>query len=459
MQLESPVLLNAESEAMRAYVGDTAVEIDCTLDAEGGGEDDSNVLREALVRIQRETETAVRGGCVHVILSDRNIGPGRAPVPMILATGAVNTHLMRQHLRTFTSLNVHSGECMDVHYFAVLIGVGATTVNAYLAEESVADRHRRGLYGGVDLETCLSRFKKAVDDGLLKIMSKMGISIVSSYRGGYNFEAVGLSRALVAEFFPGMPSRISGIGLPGIQHKVLEMHGAAWTEDVVALPVGGYYRYRHGGEVHAFEARQIHTCRRRWARTRSAPFKRYTGAVRKMPPIHLRDLWDFDPSRAPASIDDVESNTDIRKRFVTGAMSHGALSREAHETLAIAMNQIGAQSDCGEGGESSERYKPRPNGDNANSTIKQIASGRFGVHAEYLNNCREIEIKMAQGSKPGEGGQLPGFKVSAEIAHLRHSTPGVMLISPPPHHDIYSIEDLAQLIYDLKQVNPDARCA
>ncbi|MFQ5619204.1 MAG: glutamate synthase large subunit [Rhodospirillales bacterium] len=457
MQLESPVLLNAEFEAMRAYLGDTAVEIDCTFDAVGGRESDSNVLREAVVRIQQETETAVRGGCVHVILSDRNTGPGRAPVPMILATGAVNTHLVRQHLRTFTSLNVHSGECMDVHYFAVLIGVGATTVNAYLAEESLADRHRRGLFGAVDPETCLSRFKKAVDDGLLKIMSKMGISIISSYRGGYNFEAVGLSRALVAEFFPGMPSRISGIGLPGIQHKVLEMHAAAWTEDVVTLPVGGFYRYRHGGELHAFEARQIHTLQTAVGTDSFRTFKRYTEAVRDMPPIHLRDLWDFDPGRAPVSIDDVESTTDIRKRFVTGAMSHGALSREAHETLAIAMNQIGAQSDCGEGGESSERFKPRANGDNANSTIKQIASGRFGVTAEYLNNCREIEIKMAQGSKPGEGGQLPGFKVSEEIAHLRHSTPGVMLISPPPHHDIYSIEDLAQLIYDLKQVNPDAR--
>ncbi len=457
LQLESPVLLNAAFEAMRAYMGDTAVEIDCTFDAAGAGEADSNALREALVRIQQETETAVRGGCVHVILSDRNMGPGRVPVPMILATGAVNTHLVRQHLRTFTSLNVHSGECMDVHYFAVLIGIGATTVNAYLAEDSIADRHRRALFGAVDLETCLSRFKTAVDDGLLKIMSKMGISIISSYRGGYNFEAVGLSRALVAEFFPGMPSRISGIGLPGIQHKVLEIHETAWAEDVITLPVGGFYRYRHGGEVHAFEARQIHTLQTAVGTDSFRTFKRYTEAVRNMPPIHLRDLWDFDPSRAPASIDDVESTTDIRKRFVTGAMSHGALSREAHETLAIAMNQIGAQSDCGEGGESPERYKPRPNGDNANSTIKQIASGRFGVTAEYLNNCREIEIKMAQGSKPGEGGQLPGFKVSAEIAHLRHSTPGVMLISPPPHHDIYSIEDLAQLIYDLKQINPDAR--
>ena len=406
MQLESPVLLNAEFEGMRAYLGDTAVEIDCTLDAVGGGEADSNVLREALVRIQQETETAVRGGCVHVILSDRNIGPGRAPVPMILATGAVNTHLVRQHLRTFTSLNVHSGECMDVHYFAVLIGVGATTVNAYLAEESLADRHRRGLFGTVDLETCLSRFKKAIDDGLLKIMSKMGISIISSYRGGYNFEAVGLSRALVAEFFPGMPSRISGIGLPGIQHKVLEMHALAWTEDVVTLPVGGFYRYRHGGELHAFEARQIHTLQTAVGTDSFRTFKRYTEAVHKMPPIHLRDLWDFDPSRAPASIDDVESTTDIRKRFVTGAMSHGALSREAHETLAIAMNRIGAQSDSGEGGEAAERFKTRANGDNANSSIKQIASGRFGVTAEYLTTAARSRSRWPRVPSPAKAARF-----------------------------------------------------
>ena len=455
LQLDSPVLLNAEFAAMRAYVDDTAIEVDCTFEPRPNS--DASALREALIRIQKESEDAIRGGCVHIVLSDKNIGPARAPIPMILATGAVHIHLVRQHLRTFTSLNVRCGECLDVHYFAVLVGVGATTVNAYLAEETIAERQRRGLFGDKTLEECLRRYKTAVGDGLLKIMSKMGISVISSYRGGYTFEAVGLSRALVAEFFPGMPSRISGIGLAGIERQVVETHAAAFDTDVVPLPVGGFYRSRRDGELHAFEGQQIHMLQSAVASDSFATYKRYSQAVGNMPPIHLRDLWDFEPDSERVSIDEVQSITEIRKRFVTGAMSHGALSREAHETLAIAMNRIGAQSDCGEGGESAERFKTRANGDNANSSIKQIASARFGVTAEYLNNCREIEIKIAQGSKPGEGGQLPGFKVSAEIAAQRHSTPGVTLISPPPHHDIYSIEDLAQLIYDLKQINPDAR--
>ena len=453
LQLQSPVVLNAEFEALREHLGETAVEIDCTVPVAGG----ANALREALSRIQREVEHGVRGGCVHVTLSDLAVGPDRASVPLILATGAVHTHLTRQGLRTFTSLNVRSSECLDVHGFAVLVGVGATTVNAYLAEETIVARYRRGLFGDTPLEATLALYRQAVDDGLLKIMSKMGIGVISSYRGGYNFEALGLSRALVAEFLPGMPSRLSGIGLQGIQHKILELHEVAWDEDVVTLPAGGFYRYRSGSEPHAFEGLQIHMLQAAVGSDSYATFRKYAEAVRAMPPIHLRDLWDFESPGTPVSIDDVESITEIRKRFVTGAMSHGALSKEAHETLAIAMNRIGAQSDCGEGGESAERFRPRANGDNANSSIKQIASGRFGVTTEYLNNCREIEIKVAQGAKPGEGGQLMGIKVSGEIAALRHSTPGVTLISPPPHHDIYSIEDLAQLIYDLKQVNPEAR--
>ena len=453
LQLDSPVLSNAEFDAMCAFMGETATTVDATFDAAGG----EHALRDGLSRIQQEAEDAVRGGCVHVVLSDRAVGPDRAPVPMILATGAVHSHLVRQQLRTFTSLNVSSGECLDVHYFAVLIGAGATTVNAYLAQEAIADRHRRGLFGDLDLAECIRRHRQAVDQGLLKIISKMGISVISSYRGGYNFEAVGLSRSLVAEFFPGMPSRISGIGLPGIQHKVLEAHARAFRTDVATLPIGGFYRYRRGGETHGWEGTLIHTLQAAVATDSYSTYKRYAEQVGDLPPTNLRDLLDFTPRETPVSIEEVESITEIRKRFVTGAMSHGALSKEAHETLAIAMNRIGAQSDCGEGGEAAERFKPRPNGDNANSSIKQIASGRFGVTAEYLNNCREIEIKVAQGAKPGEGGQLPGFKVTAEIAGLRLSTPGVSLISPPPHHDIYSIEDLAQLIYDLKQINPTAR--
>ncbi|HSR70989.1 MAG TPA: glutamate synthase large subunit, partial [Kiloniellales bacterium] len=386
--------------------------------------------------------------------------------PMILATGAVHSHLMRQDLRTFTSLNVRCGECLDVHYFAVLIGVGATTVNAYLAQESIADRHRRGLFGDLGLEDCIRRYRTAVDDGLLKIMSKMGISVLSSYRGGYNFEAVGLSRTLVDEYFSGMPSRISGIGLTGIQQKALALHERAWAEDYVALPVGGFYRYRRGGEYHAWEAGLIHTIQQAVASDSYSTYKKFSQATVKVTadgthagaPATLRDLLDFKTTGvAPVPIEEVESITEIRKRFVTPGMSLGALSPEAHGTLNIAMNRIGAKSDSGEGGEDPERFRPRPNGDNENSAIKQIASGRFGVTADYLNNCREIEIKIAQGAKPGEGGQLPGFKVTETIAKLRHSTPGVMLISPPPHHDIYSIEDLAQLIYDLKQINPEAR--
>ena len=453
LQLDSPVLSNAEFAAMRAYMGDTAVEIDATFDPAAR----ETALRDGIRRIQREGEDAVRGGCTHVILSDKAMSAARAAIPMILATGAVHSHLVRQQLRTFTSLNVRSGECLDVHYFAVLIGVGATSVNAYLAQETIADRHRRGLFPGLSLAEAIARYKKAADDGLLKIMSKMGIAVISSYRGAYNFEAVGLSRTLVAEFFPGMNSRISGIGLAGIQVKVLESHARAFASDVVALPVGGFYRYRRGGELHAFEGNLVHTLQSAVAGDSYATYKRYAEGVRKMPPLNLRDLLDFRPRHAAISPDEVESITEIRKRLVAPGISLGALGPEAHETLSIAMNRIGAKSDSGEGGEDPARYKPRRNGDNAASAIKQVASGRFGVTAEYLNNCRELEIKIAQGAKPGEGGQLPGFKVNGMIAKLRHSTPGVTLVSPPPHHDIYSIEDLAQLIYDLKQINPDAK--
>ncbi len=453
LQLDSPVLSTAEFDAMRAYMGASACVVDCSFAAADG----EAGLRAAIERIRREAEEGVREGCTHVILTDEAFGDERVPIPMILATGAVHTHLVRQSLRTFTSLNVRAAECMDVHYFAVLIGVGATTVNAYLAQESIADRHRRGLFGDVSLKDCVGRFKKAVDKGLLKIMSKLGISVISSYRGGYNFEAIGLSRALVAEFFPGMPSRISGIGLPGIAHKILELHAAAWQGDVIALPVGGLYRVRRSGETHAFEGEMVHMLQTAVATDSYTLYRKYADAVHSQPPVALRDLLDFrSEKRVAIPVDDVESITEIRKRLLAPGISLGALSPEAHETLSIAMNRIGARSDSGEGGEDPARATPRPNGDNASSAIKQIASGRFGVTAEYLNNCREIEIKIAQGAKPGEGGQLPGPKVTELIAKLRHATPGVMLISPPPHHDIYSIEDLAQLIYDLKQINTEA---
>src|SRR5215813_2671623 len=326
LQLESPVLLTAEFQAMRAYMGATAVDIDCTFDPKGG----DNALRDAIARIRREAEDAVRGGAVHVVLSDDRLSASRAAIPMILATGAVHTHLLRQQLRTFTSLNVRSGGCFDVHHAAVLIGVGATTVNAYVAEASIADRHRRGLFGSRSLEDCLKRYREALDQGLLKIMSKMGISVISSYRGGGFFESLGLSRTLVAEYFPDMPSRISGIGMTGIQRRVLELHRRAWSEDFAPLPVGGFYRFRRGGEAHAWEAGLIHMLQSAVATESYQTFKRYSEAMEKRPPIAIRDLLAFDSVAEPISIDEVESITEIRKRVVTPGMSLGALSPGAH---------------------------------------------------------------------------------------------------------------------------------
>jgi glutamate synthase (NADPH) large chain len=453
LQLETPVLTSTDYEALKAYFGRDLIEIDCTFDAEGG----RRALTDALERVRSEAEDAVRRGCRDLVLTDEHVSETRAPLPMILATSAVHSHLVRQGLRSFSSITVRSGECLDVHYFAVLIGVGATAVNAYIAEATIVDRHARGLFPDLTLEECLARYVEAVGQGLLKIMSKMGISIVSSYRGGCNFEAIGLSRSLCAEYFPGLTSRISGIGIRGLKNRVLAQHRRAFDEEVPPLAIGGLYRYRKGGEQHALEGAMIHQLQHAVGTDSYAAYRKYAEMIYQAEPVTVRDLLDFNRHQEPVPLDQVESITEIRKRFVTPGMSLGALSPEAHETLTIAMNRIGAKSDSGEGGEGKERYVPRPNGDNANSPIKQIASGRFGVTAEYLNACREIEIKIAQGAKPGEGGQLPGFKVTVEIARLRHATPGVSLISPPPHHDIYSIEDLAQLIYDLKQINPDAK--
>jgi glutamate synthase (NADPH/NADH) large chain len=451
LTLESPVVTNGQFAALKK-LAENVREIDCTFPADAA----PDTLRAELARVRAEAEDAVRAGAGHLVLTDEAIGAGRVGMPMILATSAVHTWLTRQGLRTFTSINVRSAECIDPHYFAVLIGCGATTVNAYLAQESIRLRVEKGLLD-MSLEQAMANFREAVNQGLLKVMSKMGISVVSSYRGGLNFEAVGLSRAVVAEYFPGMISRISGIGLTGLQRKAAEIHGKAFREGVETLPIGGVYKFRRSGETHAWQAGLIHTLQRACDSGSYEAFRQFSDGMRKLPPIHLRDLLDFKPAGKAIPIEEVESITSIRKRFVTPGMSLGALSPEAHKTLNVAMNRIGAKSDSGEGGEDPKHFHPEPNGDNPSAKIKQVASGRFGVTAEYLNNCRELEIKVAQGAKPGEGGQLPGFKVTEMIAKLRHSTPGVTLISPPPHHDIYSIEDLAQLIYDLKQINPEAK--
>ncbi|SPH23624.1 Glutamate synthase [NADPH] large chain [Defluviimonas aquaemixtae] len=450
--LESPFIANAEFDEMVRQFGDNVAHIDCTFAA--GGEPDS--LKTGLERIRAEAEDAVRSGAGHIVLTDQHQGPAKVPMPMILATSAVHSWLTRKGLRTFCSVNVRAAECIDPHYFAVLIGCGATTVNAYLAQDSIADRLRRGLIEGTLIDA-MRRYREAIDQGLLKIMSKMGISVISSYRGGLNFEAVGLSRALCAEYFPGMHSRISGIGISGIQHKLEEIHARGWKGGTDVVPVGGFYKARRSGEKHAWEATTMHLLQSACDRASYDMWKKYSAAMRSNPPIHLRDLLDIKPLSRPVPIEEVESITSIRKRFVTPGMSLGALSPEAHKTLNIAMNRIGAKSDSGEGGEDPAHFVPEPNGDNPSAKIKQVASGRFGVTADYLNACEELEIKVAQGAKPGEGGQLPGMKVTKLIARLRHSTPGVTLISPPPHHDIYSIEDLAQLIYDLKQINPRAK--
>ncbi|SDN78417.1 glutamate synthase (NADPH/NADH) large chain [Lutimaribacter pacificus] len=446
--LDSPFLGNAQWQRVKEAFNADMVEIDCTF-AGGPG-----ALQKGLERIRAEAEDAVRSGAGHLVLTDQHQGAERVAMPMILATSAVHSHLTRKGLRTFCSLNVRSAECIDPHYFAVLIGCGATTVNAYLAEDSIADRIERGLLDG-PLTEAVARYREAIDQGLLKIMAKMGISVISSYRGGLNFEAVGLSRAMCAEYFPGMLSRISGIGVSGIQRKAEEVHARGWKADAV-MPIGGFYKARKSGETHAWGAQTMHMMQMACNKASYQLWKQYSAKMQANPPIHLRDLLAIKPLGEPIALEEVESITSIRKRFVTPGMSLGALSPEAHKTLNVAMNRIGAKSDSGEGGEDPAHFVPEPNGDNPSAKIKQVASGRFGVTAEYLNQCEELEIKVAQGAKPGEGGQLPGMKVTDLIARLRHSTKGVTLISPPPHHDIYSIEDLAQLIYDLKQINP--RC-
>jgi glutamate synthase (NADPH) large chain len=451
--LDSPVLTTAQWRTLKAHFGASAAEIDCTFEM-GSGADG---LRTAIARVRQEAEQAVRAGRSEIFLTDEYVSEGRLAIQMVLAAAAVHTHLVRCGLRSFASINVRAAECLDTHYFAVLIGVGATTVNAYLTEASIADRHARGLFDDMTVEACLAKYRSAVGEGLLKIISKMGIAVIASYRGGYNFEAVGLSRALVNDFFPGMPAKISGEGYASLYVNAAERHEQAFDSAVAHLPIGGFYRQRAGGEPHAYSAQLMHLLQTAVGTDSYSTYLQFSRGVRDLPPVYLRDLLEFNFAKEAVSLESVEAITEIRKRFVTPGMSLGALSPEAHETLAIAMNRIGAKAVSGEGGEDSGRFKPYANGNNANSAIKQIASGRFGVTAEYLGAAEEIEIKVAQGAKPGEGGQLPGFKVTEFIAKLRHSTPGVTLISPPPHHDIYSIEDLAQLIYDLKQINPRAR--
>ena len=450
--LDSPFLFTAEYDALKKRLKEKSKEIHCLFNTKKATEN----LEKSIKKIQLEAEEAVRSGVEHLLISDRKININCAPIPMVLAVGAIHTHLVKQGLRSFASINVQSSDTLDVHSFAVLIGVGATTVNPYLVEQTIYERYEKKVFN-VKVSKALENYKSAINSGLLKIMSKMGISVLSSYRAGYNFEAVGLNRTLVADLFPGMPSRISGLGYQAIEKKILNLHFEAFNEDIISLPIGGFYKYRKNGENHYYQPNLIHTLQNAVQTNSYEKYKIYSEGVTNTSLINIRDLFEFKNVKKEIPITKVEFEKNIRKRFGSGSMSHGALSKEAHETLAIAMNRIDATSCSGEGGEDPKRFVKLPNGDNKSSKVKQIASGRFGVTANYLNNCEEIEIKIAQGAKPGEGGQLPGFKVTNEIASLRYSTKGVTLISPPPHHDIYSIEDLAQLIYDLKQINPRAR--
>ncbi len=448
--LDSPILTNSQLNTFCKIFSKKIKIIDCTFEI-------NSSLKDRIESIKTECEIAVREGSSALILSDKDISNKKASIPSILSVGAVHSHLVKRSLRGYCSLNVECADALDTHSFAVLIGVGATTINPYLAIDSIYQRYEKKLFGKTDFNDCIIKFKKSIDAGLLKIMSKMGISVISSYRGGCNFEAVGLSRAIVSDYFPGMTSRISGIGIIGIEKKIKELHKKFSTKNIYTLPIGGLYRYRKSGEQHQHQGSLIHLLQSAVGEGSYELYKKYSSGINNLSPINLRDLLEFRNKRKSIKIEDVESVDEILKRFGSGSMSHGALSAEAHEVLAIGMNRIKGASCSGEGGEDEKRFKTLSNGDSANSRVKQIASARFGVTVDYLNNANEIEIKMAQGAKPGEGGQLPGFKVTEEIARLRHSTPGVTLISPPPHHDIYSIEDLAQLIYDLKQINPKAR--
>ncbi|MEO6236290.1 MAG: glutamate synthase large subunit, partial [Vicinamibacterales bacterium] len=419
-------------------------------------------LARALDDLMQRASDAVAAGYTIVILSDRAADRHQAPIPSLLATAAVHQHLVRCGTRTRCGLVVECGDAREVHHCALLLGFGAGVVNPYLAFETIDDLIREGHLPDISLARAIENYIHALNKGILKVMSKMGISTLQSYCGAQIFEAVGLDAGVVAKYFAGTSSRIGGIGLDGIARETCERHRVAYAPRSRAgaqLAVGGEYQWRRDAEHHLFTPETVFKLQHATRTGQYSVFKEYTTQVDDQTRRHatLRGLLDIRSPGAPVPIDDVESVEQIVTRFATGAMSYGSISEEAHTTLAIAMNRLGGRSNTGEGGEDPSRYPRQSNGDWKRSAVKQVASGRFGVTSEYLVNADEIQIKMAQGAKPGEGGQLPGSKVYPWIAKVRYATPGVGLISPPPHHDIYSIEDLAQLIYDLKNANPRAR--
>jgi glutamate synthase domain-containing protein 2/glutamate synthase domain-containing protein 1/glutamate synthase domain-containing protein 3 len=463
LKLGVPILSNRDLEKLRRVSsGDLLA---TTLPALFRAADGEAGLKHALDDLSSRAALAVQSGYTLLILSDRGADATYAPIPSLLAMAAVHNRLVRDQMRTQVALIIESGEPREVMHFALLIGYGASAVNPYLAIETIHDLKRRGLLpDNLSAEEAEKNFIKAIDKGLLKTISKMGISTLQSYCGAQVFEAVGLNKSLIEAYFPGTASRIEGVGLEVLAREAQMKHEFAsrpLSDSETELVVGGQYQYREDGEYHLLNPLTISKVQHAVRNNNPATFQEYTDLIdnQNRELCTLRGLLKLKYLDNPIPIEEVEPAKEIVKRFTTGAMSFGSISKEAHETLAIAMNRIGGMSNTGEGGEDEERFKPDPNGDLRRSAVKQVASGRFGVTTNYLVNATELQIKMAQGAKPGEGGQLPGHKVDKEIARIRHSIPGVGLISPPPHHDIYSIEDLAQLIYDLKNVNPQARIA
>jgi len=460
IQLVSPILTNEEFEKLNHIDerGFKSVTISILYPAQGGGE----AIEEVLENIFTEATKAIKDGTNLLILSDRGISREKAAIPALLAVSGLHHHLIREGTRTKVGLIIESGEPREVHHFALLLGFGAGAVNPYLAFESMDDLIRQGLLTGTDHKGAVKNYAKAISKGVVKTMSKMGISTIQSYRGAQIFEALGLDQALIDRYFTWTPTRIGGIGLKEIAQEVKMRHDQAYparqTNGEVLSP-GGVYQWRHDGEHHLFNPDTIHRVQKACRTNDYKVFKEYSHLVNEQSKnlTTIRSLFEFKFPAKPIPIDEVEPAENIMRRFKTGAMSYGSISQEAHEALAIAMNRIGGKSNTGEGGEDPVRFVRMANGDSKKSAIKQVASGRFGVTSEYLVSAEEIQIKMAQGAKPGEGGQLPGHKVYPWIAKTRHSTPGVGLISPPPHHDIYSIEDLAELIHDLKNANTRAR--
>jgi glutamate synthase (ferredoxin) len=465
--LPTPVLRNEELEKLRNLNGINgsrgfkSITLPTLFDVAAGGDG----LKDGIEALRAASSKAIADGCNIIILSDRGHDAQRAPIPALLAVSAVQHHLLREGSRTRVGLVVESGEPREVHHFALLLGYGASAVNPYLAFESLHDMVRMGLLpdeGGHGAEKAEQKYIKAVGKGIVKVCSKMGISTIQSYHGAQVFEAIGLNPEFVEEYFTWTASRVGGIGIDEIAEEIKDRHHRAFPPRPLptdSLDPGGQYQYRRNGEFHLFNPVSIHKLQHACRSGDYKVFKEYSRLIDDQSKnlCTLRGLMKLSSTRSPIPIDEVEPVAAILKRFKTGAMSYGSISREAHETLAIAMNRIGGKSNTGEGGEDPARFVPDANGDSRRSAIKQVASGRFGVTSHYLVNADEIQIKMAQGAKPGEGGQLPGSKVYPWIAKVRFSTPGVGLISPPPHHDIYSIEDLAQLIHDLKNANPRAR--